>query len=136
MKTGKAERISVSSSGKQQTLGNIYDYGYGGISLSFDGRYVSFVSQGTNFAKGISTNTCHYTIGLGVDEPCANIYLHDRQTGQTSIISISGSNKSGNADSSSPSMSQDGQWIAFASSASNLVAGDTNGQSDIFLYHR
>ena len=133
--TGKTERVSVSSSGKQQTLGTLYDSGYSGISLSIDGRYISFVSQATNFANGISINTCHYPIGLGVNEPCTNIYLRDRQTGRTSIVSISGSNKSGNAASSSPSISRDGQWIVFSSEASNLVGGDTNGQPDIFLYH-
>jgi Tol biopolymer transport system component len=134
--TGKTERASVSSSGKQQIHGTMYDQGYAGISLSFDGRYVSFVSQATNFANGININTCHYPIGLGVVEPCTNIYLHDRQTGRTSIISVSSRNKSGNAPSTSPNLSSDGQWIVFLSNASNLVAGDTNGQADIFLYHR
>ncbi len=134
--TGKTERVSVSSSGKQQTHGTMYDQGYAGISLSFDGRYVAFVSQATNFANGVSINTCHYPIEQGVVEPCTNIYLHDRLTDRTSIVSVSRNNKSGNAPSVSPSISKDGQWIVFASDASNQVDGDTNGQSDIFVFHR
>ncbi|MDR3572422.1 MAG: hypothetical protein P4L50_01050 [Anaerolineaceae bacterium] len=135
--TGRTERVSVSSTGKQQTLGDLYGYGgFDKISMSFDGRYVTFTSQATNFAKGISINTCHYPIGENINEPCTNIYVHDRQTGRTSIISVSNSNKSGNGASYSPSMSQDGQWTAFVSEASNLVKGDTNNQTDIFFYWR
>ena len=39
----------------------------------------------------------------------------------------------GNAASSAPSLSQSGRYVAFTSSASNLVAGDTNGVSDVFV---
>ncbi|MDR3572421.1 MAG: hypothetical protein P4L50_01045 [Anaerolineaceae bacterium] len=134
--TSRTERVSVSSSGNQQTVGSLYDEGYSGLSLSFDGRFVTFVSQATNFAKGIRINFCQYRIGLGINEPCPNVYLRDRQTERTSIVSISSTNKSGNAASYSPNISQDGQWIAFSSDASNLAPGDSNGQSDIFIYHR
>ncbi|HZN63277.1 MAG TPA: hypothetical protein VFC90_12800, partial [Planctomycetota bacterium] len=38
-----------------------------------------------------------------------------------------------NSSSSSPSISEDGRFVAFQSYASNLVPFDTNGQSDIFV---
>jgi Tol biopolymer transport system component len=135
-RTGKTERVSVSSSGQQQAFGGLnYSGGYDQVSLSSNGRFVSFVSQATNFAKGIAINPCNNKI-WPIDRPCENIYLRDRQTGKTSIVSISKGNKSGNDDSFFPSLSQNGQWIVFASDAGNLVDKDTNGQSDIFLYHR
>jgi Tol biopolymer transport system component len=135
-RTGITERVSVSSSGQQQAFGGLnYSGGYDKVSLSATGRYVTFVSQATNFVDGVAINPCNNKI-WPVDRPCENIYLRDRQTGKTSIVSISKSNKSGNDDSYSPSLSQNGQWIVFASDASNLVNGDTNGQSDIFVYHR
>ena len=42
----------------------------------------------------------------------------------------------GNAQSNSPVISADGRYVAFTSDASNLVAGDTNGKSDVFVRDR
>ena len=135
--THKTERVSVSSTGSQQAAGVIYGVeNFAHLSISDNGRYITFVSQATNFEKGMRISTCDYAVIGGSSGPCANIYLHDRQTGKTSLLSAASKKQSGNSVSYSPAISPDGNWVAFGSDASNLVSGDTNGQADIFLYHQ
>ena len=112
--TGTTTRVSVNSSG---------DAGNGGSrfpALSGGGRYVAFESGATNLVAG-DTNGMR------------DIFLHDRQTGSTRRVSVSSSGQAANGHSEYPSLSADGRFIAFASAASNLVAGDTNGALDVFL---
>ena len=54
----------------------------------------------------------------------------------TQRVSISSSGAQSNGGSGPSSLSADGRYVAFASSASNLVAGDTNGYSDVFVRDR
>jgi Tol biopolymer transport system component len=63
-----------------------------------------------------------------------NIFVRDRLTGETKLVSRTPSGAPGNGESWSPSISADGHWIAFQSTASDLIGGDTNGTSDVFLY--
>lgn len=56
--------------------------------------------------------------------------------GYTSRVSVSTAGAQGNADSLGLSISGDGRYISFASKSSNLVAGDTNGSSDVFVHDR
>ncbi|MGH2706334.1 MAG: RHS repeat-associated core domain-containing protein [Actinomycetota bacterium] len=109
-------RVSVSSSGQQGNgaSGNPY------LSMSGDGRYVVFASSATNLVSG-DTN--------GVDD----IFLRDRQTGATTRVSVSSSGAQSNGVSDDPKVSADGRYVAFHSSATNLVSGDTNAQPDIFV---
>ena len=92
-------------------------------SVSADGNFVVFSSTANNLAANdTSTN--------GRD-----IFLFNRTDNSVTLISQNLSrNGSGNGDSSEPSISQDGRFVAFTSEASNLVGGDTNGVADIFLY--
>ena len=62
-----------------------------------------------------------------------DVFLHDRQTGQTTLVSVSSAGVKGNDGSWAPSISADGRFIAFQSEATNLVPGDTNGQIDVFV---
>lgn len=115
--TGAVERISLSTAG---------DEGDGPSrlpSLSADGRFVAFESE----AKTLVAND---------NNDKRDIFVHDRQTGETVRISESGPGGEGNGHSSRPSISADGRYIAYESLANNLVAGDTNGVSDIFVYDR
>ena len=118
------ERVSVSSSGEQ---GNSQSYSYGADSLSADGRYVSFGSSASNLVAG-DTN--------GTDD----VFVHDRVTGTTERVNVSSSGEQGSSYSSAAygggSLSADGRYVAFGSSASNLVAGDTNGDEDFFVHDR
>src|SRR5919202_877797 len=52
----------------------------------------------------------------------------------TRRVSVDTNGTQGNSNSSSPSISADGRYVAFDSEASNLVSGDTNGTGDIFVY--
>lgn len=87
--------------------------------ISGDGRYVVFASEATNLVAG-DTN--------GVQD----VFRHDLVTGETVLVSAA---PGGNADgaSGSPSVSRDGRFVAFASRATDLVVGDTNGSPDVFL---
>lgn len=64
-----------------------------------------------------------------------DVFVHDRSTGETKILSFGldiGGTTTGN--SSSPVLSGDGRYVAFTSNASNLIAGDANGVQDVFRY--
>ena len=65
-----------------------------------------------------------------------DVYLRDTATGRTSLISRTATGQSGNDTSGSPSISNDGRFVAFDSWASDLVPGDTNRQRDVFLFDR
>jgi hypothetical protein len=62
-----------------------------------------------------------------------DIYVHDRAAGTTVMLTHDEAGTEGNASSVKPSFSQDGWCVAFYSYASNLVAGDANGRSDVFV---
>ena len=89
-------------------------------SISANGRYVAFASAASNLAPA-DTN--------GVTDA----FVRDLQTGITTRVSISTAGTEANAESSEPEISGDGSAVVFASRASNLVPGDTNGASDIFV---
>ena len=109
---GITSRISVASDGSQANHNSME------ASVSADGRYVAFRSLASNLVADDSNN-------------CADIFVHDRDTGQTAIVSRpSGGQADGH--SANPALSGNGQWIVFESDATNLVAGDTNQVRDIF----
>jgi hypothetical protein len=62
--------------------------------------------------------------------------VHDSLTGQTERVSISSIGAQGNDESIAPTISPDGRYVVFESAANNLVVGDTNGHSDVFLHDR
>ncbi|MCK6447081.1 MAG: hypothetical protein L6Q99_11885 [Planctomycetes bacterium] len=92
-------------------------------ALSDDGRFVAFQTAATNLVAG-DTN--------GFED----VYLRDRLLGTTELVSRTPLGSSGNGASSNPSVSDDGRYVTFSSVASDLVANDTNGASDVFLLDR
>jgi Tol biopolymer transport system component len=88
-------------------------------SIADDGRYVAFESDADNLVAG-DTNS----------KP--DVFVHDRQTGATTRVSVDLAGVQGNGNSNAPSMSADGSSVTFQSDADNLVAGDTNIAPDIF----
>jgi Tol biopolymer transport system component len=114
---GTTTRVSVASNGAQ---GNGDSFS---SSISADGRYVAFHSIASNLVSG-DTNGAW------------DVFVHDRQSGQTTRVSAASNGAQGNGDSESPSISADGRYVAFSSDASNLVSGDTNGAWDVFVHDR
>ena len=112
------ERVSVSSSGSQVFGAS------DSVSISADGQLVAFRSSASDLIPN-DTN------GLG------DIFVYDRGSDEIERVSIaSDGTEAVDGASSWPSLSPDGRYVAFQSSASNLVPGDTNGVDDIFVYDR
>lgn len=101
-------------------------------SLSADGRYIVFESNATNLISADSNNDCDSNYD-DLPDNCADIFLFDRQSGQTTLVSVSTGNVQANNESMDPKISSDGRYVVFTSLADNLVSGDTNTYSDIFL---
>lgn len=123
--TNTTTRVSVDSSGNQATMGSV---GSGSFtpSVSSDGRFVAFYS----LANGLVAT------GAG------GIYLHDRASGATIAVDVPNLADQGllgdtaNVAGQYPAISDDGRYVAFFSSADNLVRDDTNGAGDIFVHDR
>lgn len=115
MLLGKTTRVSVSSTGIQGNKGS------SGGSISADGRYIAFSSSSNTLVSG-DTN------GM------KDVFVHDQQTGVTTLISVSSLGVEGNRDSDFGVISADGRYVVFYSIASNLVDDDTNGIEDIFVH--
>jgi Tol biopolymer transport system component len=109
------ERVSVSTSEAQ---GN--GHSYGPTSISPDGRYVAFESDATNLVTGDTNGK-------------RDIFVRDLQAGTTTRVSVNSSEQQANGESRAPVISDGGRFVAFYSEATNLVAGDTNGEFDILL---
>lgn len=116
--TGVTTRVSVASDGTQAN-----DFSFAPGSLSADGRFVVFDSDATNLVPG-DTNMV------------TDVFVHDRQTGETTRVSIAKDGSQGNDFSLAGHISANGQIVVFTSAASNLVPEDTNGESDIFVHDR
>ena len=114
---GTTERVSVGGGGVQANSGSTHS------AISSDGRYVAFASAATNLGP--------LDLNGQVD-----VYVRDRQAGTTELVSVSTSGAQGNADSNRPFISGDGRYVAFDSTATNFVPGDTNAETDLFVHDR
>lgn len=114
--TGATSRVSVASAGTQASGGST------GPAISQDGQYVTFTSYAPNLVAG-DTNA----------KP--DVFAYDRITGFISAVSVA-SDGSLVGGFGPQSISADGRHIPFTSTASNLVPGDTNGMSDVFVRDR
>jgi Tol biopolymer transport system component len=112
--TGKTKLISLSSSGEQ---GNDE---VGSFDMSANGRFLAYRSFASNLVPGD---------GNGVPD----IFLTDRETGQTVRASVSATGAEANDLSGNAGISGDGRWVVFVSTATNLVDADTNGFLDTFV---
>ena len=94
----------------------------GGGSLSADGRYVAFQSSAANLDPADTDQT-------------SDVYLRDLETGQLRLVSRAGgaAGPKGDGPSSGGSLSGDGRYVAFQSSAANLDPADTDHNTDVFL---
>lgn len=91
--------------------------------VTADGRYVTFSSSAANLVPG-DTNFAE------------DAFVRDRQTGTTERVSIATDGTQGQYPSVRPRVSADGRYVVFDSFSTNLVPGDTNGLTDLFLRDR
>jgi IPT/TIG domain-containing protein/WD40 repeat protein len=115
--TGVTSRASVGMRGVE---GDADSYSF---QISADGRFVPFHSLSTNWIAGGSGGTWQE-------------YVHDRLTGRTELESVGPNGEVGIGNSLRGSISDDGRWVAFESDASNLVTGDRNPNTDVFVRDR
>ena len=111
------ERVSVAS---DRTQGNSFS---SDPAITPDGRFVAFDSSASNLVPG-DTN------GF------PDVFVHDRLTGITTRASVGPNGVQGNSSSRAPSISADGRFVAFYSSATNLAAGVTSVLSQVYVRDR
>ncbi|MBO9452206.1 hypothetical protein J7426_18175 [Tropicibacter sp. R16_0] len=92
-------------------------------SVSDDGAVVAFWSRPTNFIDGFTS--AH-----------VETYVYDFASGDTELVSPGLGGAEPDLGISGAMLSGSGTFVAYSSSASNLVAGDTNGVQDVFLFNR
>jgi Tol biopolymer transport system component len=94
-------------------------------AISADGRFVTFASAATNLVAGDSNTVI-------------DVFVRDVAAGTLELVSRAATSTGaiGNGASGQPRLSANGQFVAFGSTATNLVAGDSNAQADIFLRDR
>ncbi len=95
----------------------------GGSAVSADGRFVAFHSRGSDLVAGDRNGAF-------------DVFVLDRLTSTMTLVSRGTSRAPGNDDSLNPSISDDGRYVAYQSEATDLVAGDDNGESDVFVHDR
>jgi hypothetical protein len=91
--------------------------------ISSDGRFITYSSLASNLTPGDNNSKF-------------DIFLFDRFTQQTKRISEGPVHIQADGDSTFPSISADGRYIAYSSDATNLVGGDDNNKRDVFVYDR
>ena len=108
-------RVSIDSDGRQ-TVGDSH-----GPAISADGRYVAYWSRARDLVEQ-DRNERH------------DVFVRDLQSDQTRRLSVSSAGRQANGHSESPAISADGRFLAFESSASNLVLCDRNNRDDVFVH--
>lgn len=92
-------------------------------ALAGNGRFVAFQSAADNLVPGDANGKY-------------DVFVRDLAKGTIELVSRGAGGLSGNGASSSPSLSKNGRFVAFLSAASDLVPGDGNGKSDVFVADR
>ena len=90
--------------------------------VSSDGRYVTFVSSAPNLVGGDT-------------KAAVDVFVRDLDAGTTTLVSraTGATGTKGDGESTDPAISSDGRYVTFVSSAANLVGGDTNAATDVFV---
>jgi Tol biopolymer transport system component len=93
-----------------------------GLAVSASGRFVAFESKATNLSDGAQPGV-------------TNIYLRDRRTGTTALVSraVGAGGAGADGDSAAPAISPAGRYVAFESTADNLSADDDDSVRNVFV---
>lgn len=131
---GTTELISVSmnggvgngSSGNDGTTAG--GSGFQEVAISNDGRYVAFISRASDLVPNDTNNA-------------ADVFVRDRQMQTTTRVSVATGGTQATADAmgraaENVNISGNGQFVVFGTWATNMVAGDTNNQEDVYLHDR
>jgi Tol biopolymer transport system component len=113
VRTGSLRRVNVSTTGAQANALTVSP------TMSADGRYVAFTSEAA--------------LVPGDTDGVADVFLRDLRAGATVRASLAADGGQGDGGSYHGVVTPDGRYVAFASAATNLVPGDTNGVTDAFL---
>ena len=118
--TGQTTRVSLSASGAQGNAAS----GEAASGISADGGAISYSSAASNLVPGDTNNI-------------RDVFVWTRATAAVERVSVAGDGGQAAAGTSGASaISADGRYVAFASTAPNLAAGDTNGVADVFVHDR
>ncbi len=115
--THVTRRVSVAAGGQDSNRPS------NNPAISADGRYVAFRSYASNLVAGDTNGR-------------ADVFVRDRVAKVTQLVSVGPGGAQANGYSLTPDVSAHGRYVTFTSAASNLVAGDTNGTSDVFVRDR
>src|SRR5437762_7298695 len=118
--TATTIRTSVNS---DATQGNDMSGRLSRPAISADGRFTAFDSLATNLVPGDTNQD-------------VDVFVHDSATGATERVSVSTDGRQADADSAYPTIDGQGRFVAFDSTAGNLVPNDTNRVSDVFVRDR
>ncbi len=117
------KRVSVDSNGNEANDNGLFVEGrrpY--LSISYDGRYIAFMSYATNLVPNDTNGN-------------SDIFVHDTVTGNTERVSTDKDGNQAEGINWHPSISDDGRYVTFKSSANNLVSDNTLF-ADIFVKDR
>jgi PKD repeat protein len=114
--TSTTSRVSIRSNGNEANASN-----FASPAIDASGRYVVFYSSANNLVENDNNNAW-------------DVFVHDRESRQTSLVSISANGQQGNASSFIPALSAGGHYVVFGSGAVNLVDDDSNESWDIFAH--
>jgi Tol biopolymer transport system component len=117
LETGALEVVSVSTTGEVGLAGSTAP------AISGNGRVVCFHSSASNLVDGDGNSQ-------------TDVFAHDRITGSTVRVSVASDGTEGDGRSDMCGVSGDGRFVGFRSASINLVDGDTNGRTDIFVHDR
>jgi Tol biopolymer transport system component len=116
-RTGRTSRVSIGPKGAQSNRPSATP------AISADGRFVAFYSDATNLVPDDTNDQ-------------GEVFLHDRMAGTTRRMSVGPRGVQADGPSFDPTISADGQFVAYWSLATNLVPDDTNDQPDVFIRDR
>jgi len=111
---GRTLRVSVGAGNRQANDSS------GEATISDDGHSVAFTSGATNLSGRDTNNT-------------VDVFVRDLKAGRTALASVGMNGRSANGPSFLPDVSANGRYVAFQSSACDLVRGDGNGVEDAFV---
>ena len=115
LRTRKTKRVSVAKGGGKPNASS-----YDAAAISSDGRFVVFDSSASNLVSH-DTNSA------------SDVFIRDMKKGTTKRVSVSNGGAQAKGYSYAGDVSDNGRYVTFSSDAKNLVSGDTNGLSDVFV---